>query len=156
MKMRKTFCLQIVCLLCMVFSVNSRGQELHETIMDSASSAIVENVVDSGNGIFSFSLRSAEKDRNLTDQGKLGERSRLVLKFNADTLNGTQVVVHSEDEYITSETLGLSGRRFLSLLISRMQSQTPISLTFSVVAQDQAALESRAEFEIVYFQWNSQ
>ena len=124
--------------------------------MDCASSAIVEEVIYSGNGDFSFALRSSRNDRNLTDQNEFGERTRIVLKFNADTLNGTQVVVYPENKVITSDTFGLTGKNFLNLLISRMQTQTPINLTFSVEAKENADLETEEELEIVYFQVNGE
>ena len=154
MKKHRKVCIAVVFLFSTICSADSRGQEIDQAIMDCASSAIVEDVIYSGDDDFSFALRASGKEGNLTDQDKFGERSRIVLKFNADTLNGTQVVVYPDSEVITSETLGLSGRRFLNLLISRMHSQVPINLTFSVKTRDQAVLETESAFDIEYFQLN--
>jgi len=156
MKKLKKICLVIACIVPIASSTNAQSEEIHQTIMDCASSAIVEEVIYSGNGDFSFTLRSSRNDRNLTDQNEFGERTRIVLKFNADTLNGTQVVVYPENKVITSDTFGLTGKNFLNLLISRMQTQTPINLTFSVEAKENADLETEEELEIVYFQVNGE
>jgi len=146
----------LVCTVASAAVADSDSQEVVHAIMDCACSAIVENVSYSGNGDFTFSLRSFREGQSVTDQNKFGARTRIVLKFNADILGGTQIVLYPESQSITSETVGLSGTRFLNLLISRMQTQTPISLTFSVMPKENTDLENEQEFELRYFQINGQ
>ena len=77
MKNLKKFCLVVIYILLIGASAYSQNKENYKTIMDCASSAIVEKVHYSGNGDFSFVLKPSKIIKILQIKMNLEKENKL-------------------------------------------------------------------------------